>query len=191
MLLKLSSSILAFRSLACRMNSNILPFADMMYWKQSQNHLHTHTHTHTHTMKYYPDMSIIFCLLRWAEAGKDLGIERPKRMCVYLCWASRSVPACGWTMALPVHVLITEAEIYAPLPVFPLNCKEMECDCPSSDLLARCFIEKTSCWSMRCIQHPAFRRGRSAAGATSESYFKFGWYCSMLLKEDLSECAPG
>jgi hypothetical protein len=37
----------------------------------------------------------------------------------------------------------------------------------------------------------AFRRGRSDAGATSESYVKFGWYYSMLLKKDLSECAPG
>ncbi|KAJ6890391.1 hypothetical protein NC651_024021 [Populus alba x Populus x berolinensis] len=87
----------------------------------------------------YHDMSIIFCLLRWAGAGKDLGIEGPKRMWVYI-----------WEGLLALFLLVGEGcyfvmwklKFMPPSQFFPSKCKEMECDCPSNDLLARCFIEK-------------------------------------------------
>ncbi|KAJ6981470.1 hypothetical protein NC653_024763 [Populus alba x Populus x berolinensis] len=81
-------------------------------------------------------MSIIFCLLRWAGAGKDLGIEGPKRMWVYI-----------WEGLLDLFLLVVI--------------------CLQDALLKNKLLEHE--------KDPAFRRGRSDAAATSESYVKFGW----------------
>lgn len=93
---------LKFRSLACRMNFKHIT----IYWYdilETVSESHAPARARTHVMKCmwysnldpynayltcacldYHDMSIIFCLLRWAGAGKDLWIEGPKRMCVYI-----------------------------------------------------------------------------------------------------------